>query len=713
MAKLKSKTSINKFLYALIFIVLFLLSLNMIESGVAFADTNNLKFDNTSILDDLYNSTDEAGNVFDINNYPADKNGSLRVHSFVEYGYPYGDNQKNYALYLYIYNPQQLDLSQYADAHRARIGTAYNDAGEAVVYGNFKLRLVAKTTGEYNNLFYKFKVFDSDTHYLTAKLCSNKFGCRYYSIAGVYLKTTNEETLPITIAHTYKCSGYMAGYGKNADARSTFECKAEALEVLDFPVYQTSYLTGVSDAGAYHHNNVSSVYFAIPDRIFDEYGYLAEIYAQWYECKSAPIIVTSNEEFYKKLLSHNHYKLSSNAGKTVNLYDKNIDYALYFGYTWHSTEIAYRESYEWAYNIRPESTNLVLQSSTRTVNSSNNILPLVFYSPSYTDSGAFNVINKQTVAGNISSSTLKDYVINYKSNNNVKWHPDRELPAELFVNEVDKVRADKGIKVGLNQVRTNLGDTFDLNSFNDKYSSWWDKLTQYGWTYPRDKELDENHKNVLPFEEINYEKLYSQNLATELLINENDVDSFSKFCKQALRNNQKPYVFRFAVSDYYSRPATMLTEGVPIMRDTNSYYAQETMFFDFNIITMSFNKNEAYYTLAVMHKPLDVIAGVEAPPAELNPGEQIADKTLTFFENIGKWFKANKDKIFDALTITAIVIACLIVLIITICILKSMRKTYSSPGNTSPKPTPTRQIKKRKRNTGKAKKQSKKRRKRK
>lgn len=696
MAKFKNaKTSISKLFYALVFIVLFLLSLSMIESEIALAD-NSLKFDNTSILDDLYNGTDEDGNVFDINDFPADKDGRLGLHSFVEYGYSYNDNQKNYALYLYIYNPQQIDFSQYADANVARIAVVFSDDGEATDYKDFKIRNVAKTTGEYNNLFYKFKILDPDREILTlAKNYEKEFGCRNYSIVGLFLKSSqSDQTYSITVEHTYKCSGFMSGYGKNESAPSTFSCKAEALETLDIPVYQTSYITGVSDLGAYHHYNVSSVYFAIPDRIFKEYGFLAEIFAQWYECKSAPILVTSNSDFYTQAMAKNHYYLADNKGEIDLQFDKNVNYVLCYGRDTYSTNTTYREDYQWAYNVRQSYSSVLGMTTARVVHTSDNMLPFVFYSPSYTDYGAFNVINKQTVAGDVTSSVLKDYVINYQSGNSVSWHPYRELAAELFVNEVDKARADKGIKVGLNQVRTNLNDTFDLNSFDSEFSTWWDRLAQYGWSYPRDGALSESHKNVLPFEEITANKLSSQNIATDLLINEYDVESFINFCNQSLKDGLIPYLFRFAVSDYYSRPVERKT-GDDYLWVKDSYIAQETMFFDFNIITMSFNKNEAYFTLPVMHDPLDVLAGVVAPDVELNPGEQIVDKTLTAVEKIANWFNEHKNKIIKAVVITAIVIGCIIFAILVICIVKKMMdKKGPKPKATAAKPAKSRTRKK-------------------
>lgn len=559
---------------------------------------------------------------------------------------------------------------RYLDSNVVRMGTSFkkNSEGEFVAsdYEDFNIVCVSKTTGDYANLFYKFKVLDPSKELLSAaQKYESVNGCRRYDIAGVYLKTDKSDvTLDTNIGRSFKCSGYMATYGENANNPSTFVCKVDVLETLDLKVYQTSYLTGVSSAGAYHHNNVSSVYFSIPQRVFDKYGSLWEIYAQWYECKTAPILVTSNQTLYQKALVNNHYSLSASASDG-DFYDKDVDYIFQYGafpyYLSDGNGTIDSCTYEWAYNRRSYSKNTGYQSTkTRTVTTNCYFLPFVFYSPSYTDSGAFNVINKQTVAGDVTSSLIRDYIQNYASSNYVPWHTSRNLPSELFVNEVDSTRSAKGIQVGLNKIRTNLQDSFDLKSYNSNHM-WWDKLSEYGWSYPKDEALDESHTNVSPFEEVKKASLSSSSIASDLLINENDVTSFKSFCNESYGKNEVPYLFRFAVSDYTSRPITSCTTSGS---NDDSYLAQETVFFDFNIITMTFKGEEDYCTFAVMHTPVDVISGIKAPDVELTPGEQLVNKTLSAIQEL--WSKFLDSDFLKALKIIGMIIVGAIIALILI-----------------------------------------------
>lgn len=655
---------------------MFFLTINIVKSSVGYANDRLLKFDGTSILEDLNGSKDADGNEFDIKKYPIDEKGEMQFYTFVEYGYSYyQDKQDNYALYIYLYNPQQLNFVKNNESNVVRMGISYSADGDQVTdYEDFHIRYISRTTGDYNHVFYKFKVLDPEGKLLkNAFDYESKYGCRRYDVAGVYLKyAKNEITLNKSIGHTFKCSGYMTTYGKDQSASSTFMCDASKLETLDIKVYATSYITGVSSAGKYHHNNVSSVYFGIPERVFENFEYLYEIYAQWYECKTAPILVTSNLDFFNKAISRNHYNLSANNDDN-DLYDTSVDYALYYHRVAANDVNIKTENYDWAYNIRTWDKSNLLNTNYCRVGRKSNILPFVFYSPSYEVNGAFNVINKQTVAGDVSSSIIRDYILNYGSSNNVSWHPSRNLPAELFVNEVDSARAAKGIKVGLNQVRTNLNDTFDLRSWSSEYGSrWWDKIRNYGWSYPKDEVLDEEHIGVKPFEEINAEKLASGNLSYDLLINENDVDAFRTFCNDSLNKKEKdiPYLFRFAVSDYTSYPVTrMYQEGIKTKRVEDCYMAQETVFFDFNIITMTFKGSDDYYTLPVMHTPVDVVPGVKAPDVELTPGEHVVDKTLTKIE---KWWKDKGGEFLGAIELFAVVVFTIIFTLLIFSLLERL-----------------------------------------
>ena len=129
--------------------------------GMAFA-AESLSFDNTNVLDDL-NSSTVHGEPFDITNYPYDESKQVEVINFVEYCYAYRVNQReNYGLYLYVYNPQGLNLSTDSKSNKVQMAVAYDSEGNPNAYEKFHLECVSVSDGDYKNLFYKWKVIDRE-----------------------------------------------------------------------------------------------------------------------------------------------------------------------------------------------------------------------------------------------------------------------------------------------------------------------------------------------------------------------------------------------------------------------------------------------------------------------------------------------------------------------------------------------------------------------
>ena len=67
-------------------------------------------FSKTNVLDDLESST-VNGHLFDITDYPYSEQRDIQLITMVEYCYSFeSSNLDHYGLYLYIYNPKNLDI---------------------------------------------------------------------------------------------------------------------------------------------------------------------------------------------------------------------------------------------------------------------------------------------------------------------------------------------------------------------------------------------------------------------------------------------------------------------------------------------------------------------------------------------------------------------------------------------------------------------------
>ena len=223
--------------------------------NTAYAAESSLSFDKTSVLDDLMAST-VNGQPFDVKDYPYDEDSQARIVNFVEYCYSYkGNMQGNYGLYVYVYNPQGQNISTNSKSNKIQMAVSYDSEGKPNNYAKFDLKFLSKSeNSDYKNLFYKFKVVDREINGTTFKdrVNSNE---RRYDVSGIELVTygaNNATEYPVN--GTYKFTGYAAGYGPDAGAKSTLESSVEYLETITLDVKHTFYRTQTSSKGAGYQN---------------------------------------------------------------------------------------------------------------------------------------------------------------------------------------------------------------------------------------------------------------------------------------------------------------------------------------------------------------------------------------------------------------------------------------------------------------------------
>ena len=160
-----------------------------IFSTVAYAAEKEVNYDSTNVLDDL-NSGAVNGQPFDITDFPFNESKDIQVINFVEYCYSYKANLRdNYGLYVYIYNPKGLNLSTSNKQNKIQMAVSYDDEGNPSDYEKFSLEFCSKTeSGDYKNLFYKFKVIDREVNGTTFSDRVNS-NARRYDVSGVELTT--------------------------------------------------------------------------------------------------------------------------------------------------------------------------------------------------------------------------------------------------------------------------------------------------------------------------------------------------------------------------------------------------------------------------------------------------------------------------------------------------------------------------------------------
>ena len=598
-------------------VVMVLVTLFGVFSTTAYAAGNGSSFDQTKVLDDLLPAT-VGGKPFDIRDYPFDENGEVKVISLIEYCYSYKANQRdNYGLYVYIYNPQGLNLSTDSKRNKIQMAISYNAEGNPDTYEKFSLEFCSKVeSGDYKNLFYKYKVVDRkiDGTTFDQRVNSNE---RRYDISGIELTVHGSGTATeYHVGTTYRFTGYAAGYGQNSNEESTLRCEIEKLETISLSVKHTFYRSKTSTLGAGHQNQLDTVYFTVPKSYIEEYGKLQRIKAEWYEYKTKDILVTSNAAFYQAAKPYVGVPL----GSKPNQYGQ-YEYVEDIGYSLGINAGKAGDMYvaDWGWNL-----------GTGYFHSPTNVLYYMFY---VSDIEEYDPYAKKVSSGGVESNELYEYIRAY-----TKTYENGRLPvkngtisADLFEADIDESRkmdnASGKIQMGYSCYDFDADlDTQVLSSWSESDPSFWDNWMHFGLGAAFTGGPEEASRVVAPIQILQEDDLDGSDakVSERLLVNVKDVASIQETYTKATANDEVVVLFRFATSDYYAQSATIIEPdagflGADKKYENQAYIAKESVFFDFDIIQLTFNKEGIYTVIPVVADPIDAIAGI-TPPVDL-PGE--------------------------------------------------------------------------------------------
>ena len=205
------------------------------------SDDEVIDFDSTNVIDDLLSA--DANFVA---NFPPNENANpkIQVIQVVEYCYSYRENMRdNYGLYIYVYNPTNLNIVRHSKSNRIQLAVAYDSepitsSSLATDYEKFDLEFCSASVGEFSNLYYKFKVVDrvgKDGKTIAQRVNSAE---RRYDISGIELLTSgNYNATEYSVSQIYTFTGYAKGYGFDSSIdESTLECYSRTLDTISLNV---------------------------------------------------------------------------------------------------------------------------------------------------------------------------------------------------------------------------------------------------------------------------------------------------------------------------------------------------------------------------------------------------------------------------------------------------------------------------------------------
>lgn len=269
--------------------VLMVLPLSVLPAGAKTA-SDAAAFDKTAVGTDLAGTT-IGGVKFDPARYGYNPLGDLQILTLLEYGYP-----DDPALYLYLYNPQDLALNT-----RDRRYAVTLALGDDPNYTKYPLKVLSMSgTDAHSRLWIKCRI-DVGADKLTAAFNKDKQE-RTYRLGEIEL-VVGDKVRAFSLGGEWTYSGTTAG----GDLTST----STRISVIELDLHPLVY-RGDRFSAQFEYDQVNSVYFSLPRDFEKKNGTVTSIRCTWTEYDSGWILACPTDKVRDSL--------ASAAGKSVTSY---------------------------------------------------------------------------------------------------------------------------------------------------------------------------------------------------------------------------------------------------------------------------------------------------------------------------------------------------------------------------------------------------------
>ncbi len=536
----KKRSNTRYLLIALLLLVtlFFALPFAAVPGRMARAEEDGIIY--SDVMGDL-NSATVNGQPFSTTDYPVARGHRPEMLSLTEYGFN-SDKYDEYRLFLYIYNPSLLDISN--TGNKVEIAVSYNSSdGLPISYAKYNLKFCSKSSSAgIENLYYKFIVELPDSSMYNR--VSQNPGSRRYDISGVELLTNG-----LSNGVDYPIGGTYIYSGEDDD----LSYLRRDIDTLSLELKSTYWRSSSSSLGSDYQNQLNSVYFSVPNSVFNAYDNLQKVHASWYETRTNGCIMSDVRDL-DGTLPDGKWHLQS-PGSFVFYVDSLSEYISpqdIFDYVEMDKEKCIRKNHETVFKDAPE-----------------------IYAPTclFMTESTFND-NKQSSFG-------------------------RETEGRTF---------------GLNDVVISADDNYSLLNYGDNHN-FWDKVEDFGFwdtilgNVPKDESI-KDIKPIVPIDRNTYGNYNENSLASSLYVNEHDATAFKSFCDTAWNNDETPFLFRFGVTQHYIDHARQ--SSMP-----HQLYFTTEVFFNFDIIDLTFTRAGKNFVIPTVASPINIVGGLEKPPEEI------------------------------------------------------------------------------------------------
>ena len=500
----------------------------------------------------------------------------------------------------------------------------------------------------YEGLFAKFKVALTETQ---KEIFLGALGRveRIYKVTEFELsaKESGVQNYPCATTYTYK--GYAQGYGSPfSDNESTLTCAVDGFEeYVELDVHQTVYRpkgdlsiqteegAGIYSQGQLKDGNqvqLNSCYFRVPKKYFTQYGELTKALCQWYEYMTKPILVTTDLNAWRSLQAiqgsptTDYYPNRDNGVMVMSFGNQYYTNSHVFNPDWHVTP------FMWTSNVEK------------------------FDEKNYYKYYADDVYGLHWPGGDISvEDWLKQRFNNlaaifYKSGVSY-WN------ATVSAQEIKQQLLDNSARLGgpfyngadgyySQALFTDYVDAGRIRGYNKKEiqlqkneTAIWSNATEKKTTIGYGNELLEIPESFTYQQGVTIKESdlvdNDETIANKLYFAKDDVADLKAEYQKAVAHDEELVLLRYALTNYHSGKAIVKIQDISDEKENgrdeklmhewmdeyhhgnvNGYLAQETIFLNFDVISLWFATDDADTEIPVMMTPMDVINGLQPGVAE-------------------------------------------------------------------------------------------------
>lgn len=467
---------------------------------------------------------------------------------------------ENYALYVYVYDPAGHAYSTLAGENVVNMAVSYDADGEPDGYANLDLVYCSRTD---DKTVWKYRIADEDGQVLAnAQAQDAENGKRRYDVAGVQLREVGAAMAQDhKVANTFYYEGYAEGMSGESALASTLTVNNE--KTVELEVHQTFFRPdGINKDNKNRQDVLASVFFSIPDKYIEEYGELYAVHAEYLKALLSPVIVTNNQSFIETM-------------KSLQFQDQSgMEYAcIGNGQGYYSVEGFFGGVEFYSDVIFDPGGNV-----DATLNDNDGL-------------GRIDQINMVFDSGStapydytVTSEELQKYLEENAKNKDILGRYDSR-----YFSSVDKEKTD---------VRLTADYDFKLTSitFNKFWLFVWGTETEY--TMPAIQRVEKAES--------------PEQVERDYYIDQGDYEELKAVYDEP---ESTTYVFHFAQSSDFVETGMLLRRGVQYPANLGDiYFAQQSMYLDFDIIDITMNTGEKKTVLGVVADPIDVIPDLPTPP---------------------------------------------------------------------------------------------------